>query len=475
MQLFDVLPDRFFNVLTGKNKIIYAEVLLNLFEQYRASRFGIEYELMQDICEEILETRAEMGMSFEPDDESLIPNETEGNVYRIQANAILRRLQDTKWIDVETRESWARYIILPQYAGRLLATFSNLCEDRAVEYQRFAFMTYGLLTGEEAKIRPSMAIYEAHQVTQQFVDELTMLANNIKHHSEQLKNMNSIQDVLDHHFDEYRKAVVDKSYHRLKTSDHVSRYRQEILDTLQKWILDDNWFEHIIDDALRNEPSPHMSREAVGDSLRKAINDIMDLYRGLDDIFFEIDKRHNRYISASYNRARYFAQHGVGLDATITEILEQIGKNEIPEHMLSEIFSLQRVHQISEKSLYTPKKPPIPFKPAPHVVVPIPEELKRELKNKQLINLQNTITMDKTCEYVFFRMGDKNEISIEELAPTNFEEFLYLAHVYLYGYQKRSPFTLIRSKDDRILRIGPYFFVDHRIQRVSQKGGIQRV
>lgn len=469
MQLFDVLPDRFFNLLSGKNKIIYAEILQILYEQYRASRFGIEYDIMRDLIEELLETRAEMGVSFDTDEDPFVASDDEENIYRLQASAILRRLQETKWIDVETRESWAKYIVLPHYTGRILSTFYSLCEDRAVEYQRFAFMTYGLLTGEEAQRRPSMAIYEAHKATQQFVDELTLLANNIKHHSEQLKSKNSIQDVLDHHFDEYRPAIVDKSYHRLRTSDHVSRYRQQILNTLHNWILDDPWFEQIIDDAIRNETYAYSSKEEASTFLRRAIYEIIDLYNGLDEIFFEIDKRHNRYILASYNRARYFSQHGIGVDATITDVLEYISKEEVPTNFITEAFPLQEIKQVSEKSLYTPRKPSVPFRPELHVIVPIPEELKRDLKNKQLLRLQNTITVEKTREYVFSRMGERNEILVEELAPQNFEEFMYLAYVYLYGYQKNSRFVLIRSENDRILHIGPYHFIDHRIRR-SERG-----
>jgi len=320
-----------------------------------------------------------------------------------------------------------------------------------------------------------MAIYEAHKATQQFVDELTLLANNIKHHSEQLKNKNSIQDVLDHHFDEYRPAIVEKSYHRLRTSDHVSRYRQQILNILQQWILDDYWFGQIVDDAMRNEAFTYSSKAEADDSLRNVISEIMDLYNGLDEMFFEIDKRHNRYILASYNRARYFSQHGTGIDTTISELLEQIGKDEASYNILSEIFCLQEIRQVSGKSLYTLRKPPIPFRPEQHVVVPISEELKQKLKDKQLTRIQNTLTVDKTRQYVFSRMGDRDEIPIEELAPKNFEEFMYLAHIYLYGYQKNSQFILIRSENDRILHIGPYHFIDHRIRRVSRDRGLHSV
>ena len=48
MELFDVLPERFFGLLAGKCRRIYAEAGLCLYEQYRLAQFGIEQEILRD-------------------------------------------------------------------------------------------------------------------------------------------------------------------------------------------------------------------------------------------------------------------------------------------------------------------------------------------------------------------------------------------------------------------------------------------
>ena len=48
MELFDVLPERFFGLLEGKCRRIYAEAGLCLYEQYRLAQFGIEQEILRD-------------------------------------------------------------------------------------------------------------------------------------------------------------------------------------------------------------------------------------------------------------------------------------------------------------------------------------------------------------------------------------------------------------------------------------------
>lgn len=463
LHLFEVLPETYFNLFSRKNRQIYADVLTVLYGQYREQRFGVEYTPMRDLIEELLETRAELGMVVDVEELSII--DSDESPFRIQANAILRLLKENGWIYIETRESWIQYIVLPHYTSRILATFYELCEGRPVEYQQFAFSIYSALTGSEAQRRPSMALYDAKEKTAEFAEELSLLANNIKHHSEQLRTKDTFQGVLDHHFDEYLPAIVEKSYHRLRTSDHVSRYRQTILDTLQKWLLDEQWIARAAQDALNNEVYYLSSPEAAAEKVRQYIHEIMDTFNELDDIFTEIDKRHNKYIRASYNRLRLKTQHNSGTDTFISKILSWIGSDNSLTVIASNYNNIQSTRQITDNSFYMPRKSSIPFKPVTHIVLPINDEMKESFRNQFWEHMQGTITPEKTRDYVFSRMDGRTEMRIEELAPTNMEEFLHLAHIFLYSCQNGIGYQLIRSDKDRILHIGPYQFSDRKVKR----------
>lgn len=463
MQLFEVLPENYFNLFSRKNRVIYADVLNLIYEQYRVQRFGIEYIPMRDLIEEFLENRAELGVVV--DIEELTISDSNESAFRIQANAILRLLKENKWIDIETRESWVQYIVLPHYTSRILATFYELCEGKSVEYQQYAFSIYSALTGSEAQRRPSMAIYDAKEKTAEFAEELSLLANNIKHHSEELRAKDTFQGVLDHHFDQYLPAIVERSYHRLRTVEHVSRYRQTILDTLQKWLLDDQWIILAAEDALQNEVYGLFSREEASERVRQYIYEIMDTFNELEYILTEIDKRHNKYLRASENRLRIKIQHSSGTDALIGEILSWIGKDNSLAMLAHKYSNIQALRQVTEDSFYTPRKVGVPFKPVTHVILPINDEMKESFRNQFLEHMQGTITPEKTRDYVYERMDGRSEIKIEELAPTNMDEFLYLAHIFLYSCQNKIGYHLIRSDNDRILHIGPYQFSDRKIER----------
>lgn len=463
MRLFEVLPETYFNLFSRKNRVIYADVLIALYDQYRAARFGIEYTLMRDLIEELLETRAELGVMV--DVQELPIFDSDESPFRIQANAILRLLKENQWIYIETRESWVQYIVLPHYTGRVLSVFHELCEGRPVEYQKYAFSIFAALTGEEALRRPSMALYDAREKTAEFAEELSLLANNIRHHSEQLRTKETFQGVLDHHFDEYLPAIVEKSYHRLRTSDHVSRYRQTILDTLQKWLLDDQWITCAAEDALHNEVYSLTSLEIAQEKIRQYIYEVMDTFNELDAIFTEIDKRHNKYVRASYNRLRLKTQHRSGTDLIISEILSWIGRDESLAVIAGDYCNIQAVREITENSFYKPRKRSSPFSPVTHVVLPITDEMKEGFRNKFWEHMQGTITPEKTRNYVFSRMSGRTEMRIEELAPTNMEEFLHLAHIFLYSCQNGMGYHLVRTNTDRILHIGPYQFSDRKVER----------
>lgn len=477
MKLFEVVPDRFFHLLTGSNKHLYTEAVLLLYEQSQHERFGVRYDIIRDLFQELIETYQELGVELSLDDEdsfeeTKISNrdgqETVEEYARVQANALIRKLASLKWIDVEVRDQFQQYIVLPHYTSRILAVLTELCEARVVEYQRFAFVTYQLLVGEEAKRRPCFAVREAKLYTQQFVQELVTLYNNMKHHMEQVVQKSSIQDVLDHHFDKYKAEIVDKSYHRLKTSDHVSRYRFQILQITQHWLLDKVLLEETVEDGLHSEF--YRDREEAEEEIRDALLYIEETFSGLDEIFRQIDLRHNQYLRSSYDRARYLSQYQQGISQRLADLLQYVGDRNtgLGEFSWSSLFRMQQIGGLSEQSLLPPRKKKVPHQPDIHVVVPILDELKEELRRKNIERMRKAITRKKVESYVLEKLGNRQEMELQELAPANVEEFLLLTYIYLYGQDGASQFRFKRNEERCILHIGNYRYNNHLIVR---KGG----
>ncbi len=495
MKLFEVLPERYFQLLIGSNKQLYAEAALLLYEQSQRERFGIRYDVMRDLLQELVETQRELGMQYTPDEEEVAAAEhpsrsavsasqqvTLEETTRTQANMMLRRLEALEWIYFEDRDQFQRYIVLPHYSSRILAVLKELVEARTVEYQRFAFSTFQILSGDEAKLRPCFAVREAKQITLQFQHELTTLYNNMKHHMEQVVRKTSIQEVLDHHFDTYKSQIVDKSYHRLKTSDHVSRYRFQILQTVQDWLLDRDLLEETIADGLQSDL--YRTREEAEDDIRNSLLTIEEIYAGLDEIFYQIDVRHNQYLRSSYDRARYLSQHQTGVGQQLAALLELLAHRSVgagkqgnadltdneAEDASVRLIRLHHHEHLTEGSLLAPRQRRQPHEPDRHVVLDIPNELKDQIRQANLERMQRSVTRKKVEQFILERLGSRDEMEMRELAPESVEQLLLLAYAYLYGQDGASGFRLRRNEDRLIIHVGPYRFHNHTVVRA---GGIR--
>ncbi|NOU63210.1 hypothetical protein GC096_04005 [Paenibacillus sp. LMG 31461] len=472
MKLFEIVPESFFRLLSGTNRQLNAEAVQLLYEHAKRERFGIRIELIRDLYQELIESWEETGAQLEWEIEPLVNSYGQLNiedVSRTKASSLIRRLEALGWIELETRDRYEVYIVLPHYSVRMLSLIQELCEGRAIEYQRYAFATYGMLSGEESRERPAMAVREALSNTLQFDRELFTLYNNMKHHMEQVVSKKSIQDVLDHHFDHYQKDIVENSYHRLKTSDHVARYRHQILDIVQCWQLDGAWMEQAVKDGISG--GLYVSLEEAESHLRQSLRDIEAIYLGLDDTFYRIDLRHNQYLRSSYDRARYLSQHHQGIDQKLASTLEVLGDLSVPitDEALNLLSKLQLIRALDKGSLLSVRKKRVSHQPEEHYVLPIPEEVREQLREERIERMRKAVTRKKVDDFVLSRLQNNiNNMEIADLSPQNVEEVLLLTYVYLYGQDGGSPYQIERSKDRLILHAGPYRFYNHKIRaRIS--------
>ena len=452
MELFDVLPEHFFGLFAGKCRRIYAEAGLCLYEQYRLAQFGIEQEILRDKFQELIESWAEAGVAYE--DESFSEKDA-ADESRAKANHMIRRMKEFGWLDYEQRENFKIFILLPHYSSRLWGLFANLCEGRAVEYQRFAFTTYQVLSGEAAKVQPSMAVLEAERLAEEFVEELRILLNNIKGKMEQVSAQTSLQDVLSHHFVEYRADIVDRSYHRLKTSDHVSRYRIRILQEVQEIRQNKERLRALCDDAVRRQLAD--SVEAAEYRMNASLQTIEEIYRRLDDMFAQIDRRHNQYVRASYERALYLRQTGnARIESMIAGVLLAVAKARDEGSTvggLPQLFRLQTMEMLLSSSRYVPRKKRVLEPAAPTPVRSVDEELRARVRQESAERVARGISRQKIEAWILDVLGQRGSMEIEELLTILREveepDLLQLLYVYLYGHDELARYQLGKHKEIR--------------------------
>lgn len=472
-KLFEVIPEQFFNLLTGKNKEVYADVLHLIYEQSIINRFGIPHRHLRDYIEELLEAGKEGGGIAGLEDEGGVDLKIGEDLdffedkFRLQSNAILRRLEELKWIQFEVRDGYEQFIVLPHYTNRMLSIFKEFREAKPIEYQRYAYATYQTLIGEEVKLRPAFVVREAHDYTCQLEQELLLLYQNMKNFTDQLAQKSTVSEVLDHHFDVYQDEIAEKSYHRLKTSDHVSRYRFQILQKVKEWLIDDELIEETILDSLEN--NFYKTYDEGQQQIRFMLHEIEEIYENLDEIFREIDVRHNQYLRSSYDRARYMSQTSAGDEQRLVEFLTYISttySNEgTDEFEIPPIYLMNDIQFIHEKSLLTPRNRRPPHQSEIHHVVAIPDEWKEKNIQDYKERLRKQITREKVEDFVNQMLGTRDSMEVREIVPESLEQYLMIGFVLLYGADSGTKFRIHRKVEREIVEVGEYRYSNHIIHK----------
>ncbi len=191
---------------------------------------------------------------------------------------------------------------------------------------------------------------------------------------------------------------------------------------------------------------------------------IEETFLGLDELFYQIDVRHNQYLRSSFERARYLSQQSEGTEQQIAKLLELLGKVS-PSEEQDRIFAIREIRALSDHSLLPPRRKRAPHQPEAHIVIDMPEHIRQELKEKSVEKMRKAITRKKVNDYVLQKLDGRTEMELMELAPHNAEEFILLGYVYLYGNDGGSSFRLQRRTDRQVLVIGNYRFDNHTIKR----------
>lgn len=152
MRLFDLIPEKLFSVLASPLKEDYAAILFKIYGQYLLTTFGIEREVLVDIIVDHIDEQEEsdiFGQALE--DEIWEESMDDPAGARGRAAFVLRKLESTGWLTVETYSDYKQYITLNDYAIHILEALDKIRENRQAEYQGFVFATYSLLHSAEAE------------------------------------------------------------------------------------------------------------------------------------------------------------------------------------------------------------------------------------------------------------------------------------------------------------------------------------
>ena len=206
MDLFGMIPDNFFSLLSSKNKRIYLASILQCFKTYETgSILGIEKKIVVDDLVNYLDNS-----SFFYDVEDEEDDESNPQSKRELANYILRRMEECGWIYVDVTNDYEEILNFSDMAiticEAILKAYPNVTESYgednefyelyANEYQGYIFTIYSLLMNQD-NVDFAMIFDTVYNQTKQLIRALRRLDSRLKEYISSVVETSEIKDLME--------------------------------------------------------------------------------------------------------------------------------------------------------------------------------------------------------------------------------------------------------------------------------------
>ena len=422
--------------------------------------FGVE----RDVLVDELEYYFDQTQAAEMEEDEFQALDSRG-----KANSMLRKLEFYGWIEVETDKSYVQRVNFKEYAVKIMKTLLEIAEGKQIEYQGYIYTIYSLVRSNTD--HPGIVLLQILENTDMLITGLKNLNSNIKHYIDELTKHRTVAEIMDALFNDYITNIVDKAYHRLLTSDNVSKFRPEIIERLESKSRNKTYVAKAAQEiAGIREISVEEGQELV----YRYLHEIIEAFRNMDDILMEINQKNTQYQRAAINRARFLLSGDEDVRGQLKEIL--LGLNEAVNEEQMDLGGIYRIEFLDglirlygssvmdSNSLYSPTEGRKEFVPQ-ELVAEEPDLLLRQEKMRRITEkMQRILSPEKIGKYVDSQLGDNLEMRAAQFPLENVEDFIKIIYIRLYGQRKNMNYTVESLKETEA---GGYRFKDFVIRRKS--------
>ena len=441
--LFGIIPKEFFTPLASPNRLVYWDCLCRLFQAMSAQlSFGIEREILVDELQFYFEQN--QAAEFEEDD-------INGMDSRKKANEMLRLLEKYGWLEVETDKSYVQRVNFYDYAVKVMKTLLEISDGRKVEYQGYIYTIYSLVRTNTD--HPAVVLQQIRDNTDMLITGLKNLNSNIKHYIDELTKHKTVAEIMNALFNDYITNIVDKAYHRLLTSDNVSKFRPEIIERLEANGHSSRYIAKTSEELAAIREIPVGQAEEL---VYQTLHEIVEAFRNMDDILAEINRKNTQYQRAAVNRAKFLLAGTEDVRGQMKEILlyigEQMEQSQLDLNGIYEIEYLDNLVRlfgssfIDEKSFYSPIEGKKEFHPQELIEAMPDVELRQEKLRKMTEKMQRILSPERIERFVEEQLGDREKIYASELPMETMDDFIRLIYVRLYVSRKRMRYRIEKAE-----------------------------
>lgn len=452
---FEILPPNLFNLFSTQGYTTlqqhYMAILLRIYALAEFNRFGLARELViAEIMDYLQSTGAngevaaemqqqEENVDLPPDGEGLA---TKGSDY---AGYLLRRLESTGWVEREQHADYSETITLPDYAFTLLEALRKIQEQKPHEFTGQLYTAHQLITAAETNkdFSPALAVTQAYENVRQMVRGLSELNQNIRRYVERATREKQVSELLHLQFDDYSQTL-GASYHALKTSDHVSRYRRDIIQQLQNWQMDADWLTSASNElALQSRMNPVQAEQNLAGCLQFVVYQL----EGLDPLLEDIDQRHAQYLRTSLRQIRYQLGSADGsFKDRLVALARQISvmKDSGEEYLPADAPGL-RQHPVDLPDLhsyYTPPQRRAPFMPDTVILPTLSPEDLLALQTLTMQDVTQAFSPDRVNRKVIGFFNGHKKLHVTEIPADVCSDLHWLTTIVAYAHHPEVAYGL---------------------------------
>jgi len=467
VNLFQIVPENFFKPLTSKYKNTYIDCLLLIYNTYKSElSFGVDKEIIIAELENYFDSASTTEMIFDEDDHEIARDS------RAKANAIIRRLKDSGWIEYELANDFKVKVNLFDYAATTIESFQKIIKNEELEYQSLVSQIHATLLNRDGYSKPyEYIIKRVIENTEELMVGLKKLNTNIKKYIDAITNEKSAGEIVQDFF-VYHKDIGSKAYHRIKTSDNISHFRSSIIENLYGILNDENIMNRAVQGYIELEQIA--DQVEAQDLLRSKILSIISAFRNYDDIISEIDYKNAKYIGSAVARAKFLLTNTNNAEGKISKILaylsdqfnadDTINLNDDVDDALLGIFNIFPQGFIDSDSLYVV---PISRKMSlPEVLgdnLGLSDEARALRKLAMQERSKNRFSRKNINQYVETVLHENKSVLASMLPLDSKRDLIRVIFISLYGRDKKSIYKT--TPLDEAISANDFRFRDFIIER----------
>lgn len=452
------LPQQFWSVFSSRNRYIYMEALLTIYDEYLYN----DYFLTKETCIQLIAERfSDRIVDISADDE-----EQDADSMEPMATKILNRLIRFHWLKkVEDYSAFKSNVIIPDYASHFIETIKRILNPGEDDKDLYIQNVYTNIYSFYHDAKAGMELLKAARTnTTRLNRSLQDMLHNMDQFFGALLEKNNYEDLLLEHLNVYVETIVNKKYSLLKTSDNFYIYKNDIKKLLRVISEDENRLAMLKNRMLAEGKSEEAVEAEFADIIYEIERGIINMEKRIS----HIDTEHSKYIKATVGRLEYLLSSDDSLQGNVIALLNLMSGKQDNElfSKVSGALLLNDPTVITPDSFYKKRGRRKQFEETVETEVEVEQELSKE--DILLINRNKSRYSREQIEAFILERMEGGTFQVKEHPIETDEEFELFILAYDYSIRRTSPFRVVPG-DRGIITSGRYTYPELVFERNSNK------